>query len=204
MSRMRQAVRGAAEFVQAHRRALTVGTVLLLACLGFLALHRMIAEVHWRQLRYALHAIPSWRLAAALGLTCVSYLLLTLYDVIALRIVGKPLPYRTAALASFASYTLSHNLGLGLLTGGSARYRVDSAKGQTTREIVEVIATASVTFWLGVFAVTAGLLAVRVLAATDPALQQRMVDFQASLRDEAHAKGKVVRDQAGGSRKLGF
>jgi 5-(carboxyamino)imidazole ribonucleotide mutase len=50
----------------------------------------------------------------------------------------------------------------------------------------------------------AGLLAVRILASGDPALQQRMVDFQASLRDSAHEKGKVVRDQAGQPRKLGF
>src|SRR5215216_7273258 len=35
----------------------------------------------------------------------------------------------------------------------------------------------------------AGLLAVRILAATDPALQKRMTDFQASLRDIAHEKG---------------
>jgi 5-(carboxyamino)imidazole ribonucleotide mutase len=42
----------------------------------------------------------------------------------------------------------------------------------------------------------AGLLAVRILAATDPALQQRMVEFQASLRDSAHAKGARVRDAA--------
>jgi 5-(carboxyamino)imidazole ribonucleotide mutase len=40
----------------------------------------------------------------------------------------------------------------------------------------------------------AGLLAVRILAATDPALQQRMLDFQSSLRDAAHAKGAAVRD----------
>jgi len=50
----------------------------------------------------------------------------------------------------------------------------------------------------------AGLLAVRILAATDPALQERMTRFQESLRDSAHEKGKAVRDQAGGSRKLGF
>ena len=50
----------------------------------------------------------------------------------------------------------------------------------------------------------AGLLAVRILGAGDPALQQRMVEFQASLRETAHEKGKVVRDQAGGARKLGF
>ena len=50
----------------------------------------------------------------------------------------------------------------------------------------------------------AGLLAVRILASNDAALQQKMVDFQESLRDSAHEKGKVVRDQAAAPRKLGF
>ncbi|GAA1530543.1 5-(carboxyamino)imidazole ribonucleotide mutase [Nocardioides humi] len=41
----------------------------------------------------------------------------------------------------------------------------------------------------------AGLLAVRILGATDPALQRRMTDFQAELKAAAEAKGAVVRDQ---------
>ncbi|GCD92298.1 5-(carboxyamino)imidazole ribonucleotide mutase [Nocardioides sp. LS1] len=49
----------------------------------------------------------------------------------------------------------------------------------------------------------AGLLAVRILAATDPALQQRMVDFQADLRTAAQEKGAVVRSDSA-PRKLGF
>ena len=48
----------------------------------------------------------------------------------------------------------------------------------------------------------AGLLAVRVLAATDADLQQRMLDFQAELRATAQAKGKAVRGDAG--HRLGF
>ncbi|MCD4534102.1 5-(carboxyamino)imidazole ribonucleotide mutase [Nocardioides sp. cx-169] len=47
----------------------------------------------------------------------------------------------------------------------------------------------------------AGLLAVRILAAADPALQQRMQDFQDQLRKTAQAKGEAVR---GGPRKVGF
>jgi 5-(carboxyamino)imidazole ribonucleotide mutase len=51
----------------------------------------------------------------------------------------------------------------------------------------------------------AGLLAVRILAATDTDLQQKMVEFQESLRTAAQDKGQVVRDQAStGPRKLGF
>ncbi|MFO6452863.1 MULTISPECIES: 5-(carboxyamino)imidazole ribonucleotide mutase [unclassified Aeromicrobium] len=41
----------------------------------------------------------------------------------------------------------------------------------------------------------AGLLAVRILAAGDPALTQAMVDFQATLADAARAKGAVVRGE---------
>lgn len=40
----------------------------------------------------------------------------------------------------------------------------------------------------------AGLLAVRMLAAGDQALQQRIVDFQQALRDTAAAKGDIVRE----------
>jgi 5-(carboxyamino)imidazole ribonucleotide mutase len=51
----------------------------------------------------------------------------------------------------------------------------------------------------------AGLLAVRILATADPALQQRMLDFQAGLRAAATEKGAVVRRESGGaSRRLGF
>ena len=44
----------------------------------------------------------------------------------------------------------------------------------------------------------AGLLAVRILAAGDPALLERMLDFQEELRDAAHAKGAIVREAADG------
>jgi 5-(carboxyamino)imidazole ribonucleotide mutase len=39
----------------------------------------------------------------------------------------------------------------------------------------------------------AGLLAVRILAAGDPVLTAKMVDFQSALRASAQAKGAVVR-----------
>ncbi|GAB1820321.1 5-(carboxyamino)imidazole ribonucleotide mutase [Herbidospora sp. RD11066] len=42
----------------------------------------------------------------------------------------------------------------------------------------------------------AGLLAVRILAASDPALQQRMIEFQAELKKSAHAKGEALRKAA--------
>ena len=49
----------------------------------------------------------------------------------------------------------------------------------------------------------AGLLAVRILGASDADLRQRMLDFQADLRTTAQEKGKAVRSSSAG-RKLGF
>ena len=42
----------------------------------------------------------------------------------------------------------------------------------------------------------AGLLAVRILAASDEALRERMVSFQAELRNQALAKGAALRARA--------
>jgi 5-(carboxyamino)imidazole ribonucleotide mutase len=49
----------------------------------------------------------------------------------------------------------------------------------------------------------AGLLAVRILGASDADVRQRMLDFQADLRRTAHEKGKKVRAASSG-RRLGF
>jgi 5-(carboxyamino)imidazole ribonucleotide mutase len=48
----------------------------------------------------------------------------------------------------------------------------------------------------------AGLLAVRILAASDEGLRQKMVEFQASLKEAAQAKGAAVRGSVG--HKVGF
>jgi 5-(carboxyamino)imidazole ribonucleotide mutase len=48
----------------------------------------------------------------------------------------------------------------------------------------------------------AGLLAVRILAASDEALRARMVEFQESLRETAREKGKAVRGEA--THRIGF
>lgn len=51
----------------------------------------------------------------------------------------------------------------------------------------------------------AGLLAVRILAATDADLRDKMVAFQADLKEAATAKGAVVREApAVTGRKVGF
>lgn len=141
-----------------RRRALSILAVAAIATIGFAAVHALLADVHGHEIGAALAALRPAQLAGAVALTVTSYLLLTLYDVLALRLIGRRLPWKTAALASFTSYTISHNLGLGWLTGGSARYRIYTAAGLTTGDVARVIATAGLSFWFGVFAATGAAL----------------------------------------------
>lgn len=137
-----------------NRRWLALAA-LAVAVAGFAALHRLLGEVHLRDVRAAMAAVPRGRLAAAVALTALSYALLTNYDRLGLRAIGKALPWRTAALGSFVGHAVGYNFGLSLLTGASARHRVYRAAGLTLGEAARVGAIGGVAFWAGV-ALTAG------------------------------------------------
>ncbi|KQN00413.1 bifunctional lysylphosphatidylglycerol flippase/synthetase MprF [Sphingomonas sp. Leaf25] len=140
-------------FLARHRTAIGILLVAALVALGFTALETLTREIRFDDVAHAIHALSPVRVVLALLCTAGSYLALTFYDVLALRVIGRPLPWRTAALASFTSYTLSHNLGLSLLTGGSARYRIYSGAGLDGPDVARVVAVASGTFWAGVVTV---------------------------------------------------
>lgn len=146
------------EFLKRRRRLLEMLAVVVVGALAFLALRDLLEHVRARDVLTALHALRAWHIAAALGFTATSYFLLTLYDVLALRVIRQRLPYRTAAAASLTSYTLSHNLGFSVLTGGSARYRIYTAAGLDSADILRVMALAAVTFWSGVLAMAGAAL----------------------------------------------
>lgn len=143
------------------RRLLTVAAALVVTALGLWALDRLLLDVKWSEVSASFHAIPPRVVVGALACTALSYLALTFYDYLALRIIGKPMKWRVAALASFSSYTLSHNLGLAVLTGGSARMRIYGAAGLRAGDVARVIASAGFAFWGGVFMLASMALAVQ-------------------------------------------
>ena len=138
------------ERVGRYRRVLSILVVALIAVLGFTALRALVHDVRASDIPLAIAAIPDRRITLALVLTIISYLTLTLYDWLALVVVGRPQRWRVAALASFTSYALSHNLGLSMLTGGSMRWRVYRQAGVEFADTVRVGVIASVAFWTGV------------------------------------------------------
>ncbi|TVL16184.1 hypothetical protein AYI92_15440 [Shewanella xiamenensis] len=93
---------------------------------------------------------PSKILLAVL-LTLVSYLLLTLYDYLAIRELKSPLSYQQVAPVSFLAFTYSNTIGFSLLTGTSIRYKFYSELGLSGNNITQVVLACSVTFFLGLF-----------------------------------------------------
>ena len=185
----------------AHRRgALIALAVLVVAVLGFAAIHKLTAEIRLSEVRAAFSALGWSQLSVAIGLTIVSYIALTFYDSIALKVIGHPLPWRTAAVASFTSYTISHNVGLAMLTGGSARYRVYSRAGLDEAAVARIVLIAGVTFWAGVIAVACLSMAIHpgtlpIVTWTMPPLLERGVGIVIPLV----MLGIVLRHRQGGS-----
>ncbi len=129
-----------------------VGLILLGVALW--VLHTALREYHYRDVVRHMSEIPTGWLLLALALTACNYLVLTGYDLLALRYIKRPIEYSKVALTSFISYAFSQNLGFGILTGGSLRFRLYSAWGLSAAEITNVVAFCGLTFWLGLF--TAG------------------------------------------------
>ncbi|HLY45561.1 MAG TPA: lysylphosphatidylglycerol synthase domain-containing protein [Stellaceae bacterium] len=126
---------------------------LLLFAGALLILHRHAQAYRPSEVRRALRTLEAWQPLAALGLTAASYLLLTLYDVLALYHIGRALPYRRVALASFTGYAFSHVLGFGTLIGPSVRYRIYAPMGLSAGEVGETAGFVIVTFVTGIVAV---------------------------------------------------
>lgn len=115
---------------------------------------RMIAgQVTWAQVVANIDATPPLLLAGAAMSAALSYVVLVGYDWLATRHLGYRLPVPTLAAASFASFTMSHTLGLTVLTGGTVRYRIYTRAGVRAADIAMIILLCGWTFWLGIVAV---------------------------------------------------
>ena len=86
---------------------------------------------------------------AALCVVC-AFCTLTFYDFFALRTIGKRhVPYRIAALSSFTSYSIGHNIGATVFTGGAIRFRIYSEYGLNAIDVAKICFLSGLTFWLG-------------------------------------------------------
>jgi phosphatidylglycerol lysyltransferase len=117
--------------------------------LALLALRAELRHYTYHDLLKELRSLPRAGLVRSLVLTLGSYTLLTGYDALGLRYLGRPLAYRRIALASFIGYAFSNSAGLPFLSGSAVRLRLYSAWGLSTLEIAQVASFNVLTLVLG-------------------------------------------------------
>jgi glycosyltransferase 2 family protein len=129
-----------------------LGLVVSLAIIAVAAvvLYHILRDIDLDELVDALEA-TDWRTLVIAGLlVAAAYMTLTFYDLFALRTIGRSeVPYRIAALGSFTSYAIGHNVGASVFSGGAVRYRIYSAWGLSVIEVTKICFVAGLTFWLG-------------------------------------------------------
>jgi glycosyltransferase 2 family protein len=143
-----------------HRIGIAVGVMIVVIALA--ALFRLLRDIEIEKVLVAIRAISPHEIILACGFIALGYVTLTFYDYFSLRTIGRrDVPYRIAAMASFISYTIGHNLGATVFTGGTIRFRIYSAWGLGVVDVVKIAFVTGLTFWLGnAFVLGVGMLCV--------------------------------------------
>ena len=118
--------------------------------LAMKTLYNLVQTIDYQEVLSALANIPLSHLIIAFLVVAFGYVLLTLYDFIALRQIGKKLHYPTVALTSFTAYAISHTVGANLVTATGIRYRHYRQSGLNHHEIANIVWLVSMAFTFGI------------------------------------------------------
>jgi phosphatidylglycerol lysyltransferase len=129
-----------------------VAIVIVLAA-ALLLLRAELSGTGYHRVMLAFSEMPRSQIAAALTMTVLAYLLLSGYDLLALRYIGASINPARVLLTSSLSYGISQTLGFPLLTGNAVRVRFWSAWGLSTEEMARAAAFVSTTFTAGIVTV---------------------------------------------------
>jgi glycosyltransferase 2 family protein len=122
-------------------------TVIGIACF---VLYHMLRGIDFDQVVEAIKETEPSSIALAALFVGAGYFTLTFYDWFAVRAIGRAdIPYRVNVLAAFTSYSIGHNVGASVFTGGAVRYRIYSAWGLNAIDVAKICFLAGLTFWLG-------------------------------------------------------
>src|ERR1700729_2996384 len=131
-------------------KRLGIAASLLIITLAITTLVRTLKGVNTGVILVALTDIPLTHIVLAAFCVIGAFCTLTFYDFFALRTIGKKhVPYRIAALSSFTSYSIGHNIGATVFTGGAIRFRIYADYGLTAIDVAKICFLSGLTFWLG-------------------------------------------------------
>src|SRR5258708_7182867 len=131
-------------------KRLGIAASLIIIAFAITTMVRTLRGVDTGVILTALTDIPPHHIALAALCVIGAFCTLTFYDFFALRTIRKKhVPYPIAALSSFTSYTIGHNIGATVFTGGAIRFRIYSDYGLNAIDVAKICFLSGLTFWLG-------------------------------------------------------
>jgi phosphatidylglycerol lysyltransferase len=122
--------------------------LVLFAAAGWV-LHRELRGVSYQDVRATAASLPNTALLGSVVICAANYFLLTGFDLLGFRYVGRKVAWWKVSIASFTGYAISNSVGFALISGTSVRYRFYSRWGLTAGEISRIVLFYFGTFWLG-------------------------------------------------------
>ena len=124
---MLEAIRRAISFLRQKQVLHKLGVVISITVIGIACyvLVHMLRGIDTNEVIEAIKSTEPRQIALAAFFVTAGYFTLTFYDLFAVRAIGHTdIPYRVNALAAFTSYSIGHNVGASVFTGGAVRYRI--------------------------------------------------------------------------------
>src|SRR5438552_9918015 len=149
---MLEAIRRAISFLRQKQILHKLGVVVSITVIGIACyvLYHMLRGIDVDEVVEAIRQTEPRQIALSALFVAAGYFTLTFYDWFAVRAIGRAdVPYRVNALAAFTSYSIGHNVGASVFTGGAVRYRIYSAWGLNAIDVAKICFLAGLTFWLG-------------------------------------------------------
>jgi glycosyltransferase 2 family protein len=110
-------------------------------------LANILKDVDFGRVAGNVRAMPASQIGWAVLFVASAYATLTWYDFFAVRTIGaNHVPYRIAALASFTSYAIGHNIGATAFSGGAVRYRIYSQFALGIIDVAKICFLTGLTF----------------------------------------------------------
>ncbi|MGV2130922.1 UPF0104 family protein [Agrobacterium vitis] len=132
-----------------QKKILLNGIFLAATAIALWLSYRALSKFSLNDIEMSLSAIPWTGFALSLFFCAISYLCLTGFDYLGILYAGSRLSWRKAAVASFVSLSIGHNVGLAALSSGAVRYRYYRRWGLKNEEVAKIILFCGATVGIG-------------------------------------------------------
>lgn len=117
------------------------------------SLFHMAHTLDVAQMKSVILATPPLTIFKAVVVVIAAYILLSVYDLIAVRYLNTKIPYPKILNTSLTAFSIGHTLGVSMLSAGAVRFRYYGKYGVESTKIANIILLVSLAFSYGMMTV---------------------------------------------------